>query len=776
MKTRLNYVLTCICVLCFSFGSRNTATTPPDNCNPNAIAFNGYTFISPGIIEQNAAYAPYLVRFGDRYNDYLEKDIAKNENLREWQQRFCSAAPTQDIERIVYLGSDSEQETLIAACKSEAKEAPSPFKQNLFADLIVSSQCTEVPEYIKFANSCQIHVTPKSNQWKPELRDSMRMANLIKEGLDLFNHTNSHFIRQRIAYQVVRLAHYNQSYRQTIELYNFLTPKIDRRRRSIIYFWTLGHMAGALQKLGKRPDAAYRYMQIFRSDPGKRATAHRSFYLRNETEWKAALALCQDDSERASMYIMRAAGAKVKSIQDLKSIYHLDPQNEQLGLLLVSTVQSLERVMLNNQFTELKNNQIPQKALRDEASVRVIELQEFVHEVTQSGKANNIKLWKCIDAYLSVLRFDQYQAELSLKACMAILNPKDKYEAELIHQVKIWTHLNQIHQLNAQDTYAADGAFRLRSYAIHSLIPQFEPYLRERLAVAFGKSHQPGKAIVTAFDRNAILFNPKLDQLDDLLSSFEQNGTAPSSAIETDIILDTLMKPDMDFFVEAKGMMLLGMAQPEAAYQILRKHAPAYKGKQFAPFEERIGERVHKLAVDTINVTRQELAAKILEFQFAAKAHFTEPNKAAKYYYLLGLCYYNTTYFGHSWEAFDAFRSGRNWDRLAQGPVFGAANTPLGNLEILDMRTAIQYFEEALRTTQDKEMGAKATFMLAKCQQKQWFCDKRSAYKPGNKEIPVLPSEFSTYQKQFLQQYQKTSFYQDVITECKWFEAYARRK
>jgi hypothetical protein len=750
-------------------------TPPPDNCNLNAKAFNGYTFIHPGIVQQKAAYAPYLVRFGDRYNAYFETDIAKNENLREWQSRFCYQSPTADVERVVYLASRSELQNLYNAAGAKAKTAPTPFANNLFANQIVQGGCTEVPEYLMFAASCQVHVTPRSDKWTPVMRDSVVMANLIKEGLDLFKHTESHFLRQRIAYQVVRLAHYNRSYQQVIELYNYLLPKIDRRKRSIIYFWTLGHLAGALQKLGKNAEAAYRYMLVFRNDPGKRATAHRSFYLKNDAEWKQALALCQNDAERASMYILRSAASRIKSVDDLKAIYQLDPGNEQLGLLLVATVQSLERVVLNNRFTELKNNLKPDSKTRDEASSRVIELQAFTNEVIKNGRADNLKLWRCMNTYLSILRFDDYQAEIGLRNTRAILDKKDDYDRELMAQLDIWEHLQSIHKLRMDDPYAEDAAFRLRSYAVHLLVPEFEPYLKERLAVAYGKSQQPGKAVVSAFDRKALLFHPKLDQLDDLLGSLGSN-TDQSSAIETDMGMDSLMRPDLDFYLEAKGMALLGMAQPEAALLIMRKHTPSYASKQFSPFKEYLGERVDKVVADSVNVTREELAGKILEYQFAARANFANPNVAARYNYLLGLCYYNCSYFGYSWNAFDAFRSGQNWTKLAQGPVFGLANSPFGNLELLDLRTAISYFELALSTAQNDELRAKATFMLARCKQKQWFCDQKCNYKPGNKEIPVLPEPYVAYQKAFLQRYAKTQFYQDVIAECKWYAAYARRK
>jgi hypothetical protein len=774
MKTR-TFLILVICALgCLSFGDPRVSP-PPEQCNPSAKAFDGYTFIHPGIVQSKSAYAPYLVRFGDYYNSYLESDIAKKENLREWQGRFCYQAPDTDIERVVYLGSRNELQNLYNAAQSRSKDIPLPFTNNLFASQIVQSGCSEVPEYLMFKNACERFATMKPSKWNAVgvQRDSQAMANLILEGLDLFKHTESHFLRQRIAYQVVRMAHYNYNYAQVVELYNFLLPKVDRRKPSIIYFWTLGHLAGALQKLGKRPEAAYRYMQVFRQDPGKRSTAHRSFYLRDEAEWRAALALCINDKERASMYIMRAAASEVKNVDDLKSIYQLDPGNDQLGLLLVSAVQSVERVLLTNQYTELVHQKKPNVGARNEAARRLIALQSFTHEVIKEGKADNIKLWRCMDAYCSILRFDDYQSDLAMKHCRAMLDPKDPYDKELTVQLDIWTHLLNIHKIRMDDPYAQDAAFRVRSYAIHMIIPSFEPYLKERLGVAFGKSNNPGKAVVAAFDKKALLFKPDLAQLDDLIGTIEQ-GT--NSAIETDLTTDRMMQPDKNYFVDAKGMALLGMHQPEAALQTLQQLTPGYTSPKYSPFKEYINEQVNRAVADSVNVTRQELAAKIIEYEFAAKANFTQPDKAAKYYYLLGLCYYNCSYFGYSWQAFDAFRSGSNWTRLSKGPVFGAANTPFGNLEILDLNTSLEYFEKAIKTARSEELKAKAIFMAARCRQKQWFCDAKCTYKPGNKEIPVVPDAYAQYHQMFLKQATKTEFYKQVVGECKWFGVYARRR
>jgi hypothetical protein len=101
--------------------------------------------------------------------------------------------------------------------------------------------------------------------------------------------------------------------------------------------------------------------------------------------------------------------------------------------------------------------------------------------------------------------------------------------------------------------------------------------------------------------------------------------------------------------------------------------------------------------------------------------------------------------------------------------------TPDGNRENLDVSLALGYFERALAAAQDPEFAARAAFMAARCQQKQYFCDKDSRYRPGSKLIPTLPDQYAVYYNLLLSRYSNTKFYDGIIKECKWLEAYARR-
>jgi hypothetical protein len=104
--------------------------------------------------------------------------------------------------------------------------------------------------------------------------------------------------------------------------------------------------------------------------------------------------------------------------------------------------------------------------------------------------------------------------------------------------------------------------------------------------------------------------------------------------------------------------------------------------------------------------------------------------------------------------------------------VFSQPGSPAGNRENTDLTKAFFYFQKAQQTAQNRELAARASFMAARCQQKQWFCSKTCTYRPGNKTIPALPDEYCGYYKLLHQAYSDTELYNQVVKECKWMNYY----
>jgi hypothetical protein len=757
-------------------------TPPPEapprtNCSPGQ-AFHGYTFLNPEIVNINAAYAPFFLNWRDYYQEnYYTKDIQREENIAEWNGRFCTLATADMVDAVVYGANTNELVLLYNAAAAPAGKKPGlpgSMGGNLFAEVLAYNGCLEAISYLMFARSCEPYAAPTGDGWQLPERPADEMQALIREGVARFRNTRSHFIRLRYAFQVVRLAHYARQWQQTVDLYNELMPQVDRRRRSIVFYWTLGHLAGALQQLGKYPEAAYRFALVFRDCPSKRAQAFRSFHIRHDADWQAALRLCQTTNERATMLILRDGHSKSYAIDDLTEVYDLEPAHPQLDLLLVSAVQQLERIFLRTPVTDQKYGLQTSATRREKAAQHLLQLQAFVRRTLREGRVANPRLWQSIVGYLELLAGDRYAALKSFDRAEAQLDNTNEYHQALRRQLEEWRVLADILGFNPQDAYAEEAAFRVRSLAIFKENPHFEPFLQDWMSARYADSKRPGKAFVAAYDAAMLGLNPNLAVLDDLLKAIQDEDPI---FMEQAMALDTNPARLQARILDLKGTYLWSLGQPESALAVFRQIPASEQARmpQFSPFREVLGERVHRPLTDTLLLTRPQILEKLNEYEFQAKAAAGLGNReAARYYYLIGLAYYNMSYFGYSWSTMDAFRSGRNWLRLAQGPVFPLNNSPAGNRENTDVTRALSYFERALIETKDPEMAARAAFMAARCRQKQWFCQADTPYRFGSKLVPVLPPDYNTYYDLLLTKYSNTNFFQIAVKECKWLAAYAR--
>ncbi|MCS7037671.1 MAG: hypothetical protein RMJ33_05080 [Saprospiraceae bacterium] len=771
---RLPLIAVIACVLLLLPAHRRESTLPPTGaCDPLARPFWGYSFLLPEIINKNAAYAPFFTRWDDYYERYyFQQDHQREENIAEWRDRFCNIAKPEDVDMVVYQANTNDLLVLrdLAFARAVPEQLPYPFIGNTFAEVLAYNGCIEALDYLVFARQCEPFVAPPNDGWTRSQRNVELMQQLIEEGKERLLHTSSHFLRMRYAYQVVRLAHYAGLWEQTVALYNYLLPKIDRRRPSAAYYWALGHLAGALQRLGKTAEAAYRYSIIFRHCPSKRIQAFRSFYLKDENDWKAALRLCQNDSERATLRLLRAAKNRPFSVADLENIYRLEPESPHLELMLVGMTQELERIFLQTALTQKRRGGPILREPRDNAAQRLIDLQRAARRIAQEGKTPKPQLWLAMTGYLELLANDLVAADTTFKRALDRLT-NNKYDETLKRQIEVWKLLSQLLQLDGKTEATDEAYFDLRGESLFREIPAFEPFTRDLLGDRYAAQRHPGKAVVIAYGPDAILYNPKLDELDDLIRLARS---------DTSIFLfrlmpgDTSMEQMLARLLEIKGAYLLGQGQPEAALAVFQQIPPTQQLylDQFSPFKEFFDEKIHRPVTDTLLLNRIEIAEKILEYDQRAKAALAmnEP-VAAWYLYLVGLAYYNMSYFGHAWAATDFYRSGYNWNRLAQGPVFPLRGSPSGNREHTDVDLALYYFERALAEARNPELAARAAFMAARCQQKQWFCHPDCRYRPGSNRIPQLPEAYSGYYK-LLKRYEKTASYQRIVEECRWLPYY----
>ena len=95
--------------------------------------------------------------------------------------------------------------------------------------------------------------------------------------------TRAAFLRQRYVFLILRLAHYSKQYDKVETLYAQFQQERQQPSAEIGY-WIDALYAGALQRSGKRAEAAYRFASIFRDSQTRRLEAQLNFKIKTDDE------------------------------------------------------------------------------------------------------------------------------------------------------------------------------------------------------------------------------------------------------------------------------------------------------------------------------------------------------------------------------------------------------------------------------------------------------------------------------------------------------------
>lgn len=731
-----------------------------ESCLPAIPPFMGYSFLHPLVINPNLPGAPYFLEFESLYQRYGRQQLNQpDENVAEWRQRFCDIPDEDAIRSLIYGFSMDDFVEMRLAITLKTSHFDSFIKENAFARYLVRHRCLETVEYLIFAKECEPFVANPEDPWESTQKDYRRsgMDRLIENGLKAFLKTQSHYIRLRYAYQIIRLAHYSRQYERTLELFDYLTPKMDHDP-SVIEYWILGHKAGALMALNRPVEAAYLYARVFLNSPGKRESAFRSFRIQTDEEWRQCLLLCENDQERTTLYTMRAYMRDSKAVEEMEAIYQLDPVSPYLPVLLAREIQKLERHLLGNTFNDHQAaNRRYHGIPSNEVFSEIIRLQQLVKRIQSEGVTPNKPLWTFGLGYLQLLAGDSYAARQSFE------ETRDLTENDILaEQTDALLLVNEIASWQSVNTEMEEAAARAKlDNPLYKRYPSFPDFLSDKMAWLYTQNDLEGKAFLVNHNLQELKANPTLSIIEDLidlstrehLNRFERDllRQANTSSLRSDL-LDLRAT---QFFNEGN------LAAAFEAYKEIDRNEWDNYGL-FSPFVERFTECVHCKPRDTSAlINKGQLFEKLLDLEYRAIA---DREHSGPYWYQLGLAYYNMSYFGYAWKVRDYFRSGSSLKKSANlktPNLVSHPRYPLGNMEYFDCTKAMECFELARKTTKDPELAAKAVFMAARCEQNEAFSHHT---RNARQYFEVLNRN-----------YFNTRFYKIMVQECKYLQAYAAK-
>lgn len=722
-----------------------------------------YSLVHTDIMQTQSDYAPYLMGYGVLSDYYAleNREPEIDDNIKEWKGRFCDIPDSADIDRLIYdTDIDQLADLREATNRHSKKDVYYQLQYNTFAQVIKETGCTDVVDYLIFAKNCEKYCV-KGEQWSDKPKDIAQMFYWINTGRQQFRNTSSYFIKLRYAYQMIRLAHYAKDYKAVLEIYNDVMPKIEKIN-SIINYWILAHKAGALKSLGKRAEAAYLFAVVFRYCPSKRRQAFESFDIKTEEEWRQCLNYCRDNRERSALYAIRASYDKAKALDDMMSIYRLDPQNEHLTMLMMRETLRLEKILLGFSF---RQHNLSADIIKKNIAY-CLQLQDFIKKVALEQKTSDPSLWRTTEGYLGLLVGDWRYAMRTFAEAR-----KEAKDDILKEQIDAFDLAARIIGLQGVDMGMDSTMNVIRANNAYLSDTDFEDLFYEKVGYIYQQLDHRGVAFLTRNSLKDLETNPQIAEIDDLINLCRK---PEKTRFELELVTLSGRKTIETLLWGIKARYFLSRFELEAANECFKRIPDNERGKKYKPFLALTNDCVNCIQVDTATYNRAEFTQQMLYWEYLIRISPNAPTDSL--YYKLGLGYYNMTFFGNSSGIADFYRSGKNWERINKYKnIFPAKDYPLGNYEVTDVSMALQYFEKARQNTQNRELQAHCAFWCAKCELILYYLSTENAYKIGSKQIPAPPPQYRRYFKLLKEYYNDTNFYKQAMTECKYFKLYAAK-
>lgn len=726
-----------------------------------------YTFnlIDRNIIGTENAQDLILERL---HNEYLFKDRERIEdsamnNIKEWQKAVCASAEEDEIRSALYDFSASDYEKLLTNIKVKNMPIPYHMEGNYFIQYLYKNKCEDTVEYLLFSKKCEPHVIDYSG-WLNNGKNSLQMQELISEGLKSFKKCKSQYIRLRYAYQIIRLAHYSKNYKQAIDLFDFLMPKIDVKtfdgKKSLIYYWNLSLKAGALRHTRQFPEASFLFSKVYDNSKELQDASLRSFLIRNDKEWETCMTFCKTNDERALLHTMRANEKGSKALGAMKAIYELNPKNKYLRILLIKELEELEEDLLGITFNKtkakLKKRNIPRSGIKSYAT----DVRTFIMRVIAEKKVEDLDVWQVAQAYVLLLTGENREASIALRK---VVNSTE--DSTLKDQVEIFLLAQIIDAFEIADEQTENLAYSLiRNNEYYNSNAYFPRYLGDKLRSLYDKEGAAGKSYLCHKTYDDLKRAQPADIIKDLVLLIERGDLNNLEQLLLTQGTDFIMSDELYDLLAVHHMQEGNFEAAMESYRMIPRPNWDNFGV-YDPFRATIKD-CHECphSKDTLDLfNRGEFIEEILDLQYKLKA---EEKENAAFYLKIGVGIYNSSYYGHSWKVMDYFRSVRHWD----GQIKDSNNKEVKNLGL-----AAYYFDMARQAANDKEQAAKACYMAAKCELIDFYHSE--AYKEPEccNTVPYIPEEFGNYYNLLLDQYGDTKFYEKIINECQFFRAYAYR-
>lgn len=766
-------------------------------CGPGVDPYDYYTsFFHQNLPEANG-YKPFYYTGYNFLYDPAEPVSPSDILAGEWAAYCGAAVKIADAKKLVNKFASKDLNNLYQHLeKNQPLKIPDPVKQNSMTAYFMQSKDLEALGYILYAKQVEPFVVGGEGDWYTPERDSVKMAKLIKNGQQLYNVAKKDIFKLKYAYQFLRLAHYSGRYSDVINWYDEYAAKTTTN--SVLQSLSLALKAGALFRSGQQKEAAYLFSKAFAAGKAKRVSNYLGFKwaVDAKADKNEYLALCKNDNEKAAMLALFTMGSTGNDLSNLKEIFKLNPASEELEVLTVREINKLEEKYFTPELQKAKGGKAfyfmwtdgSADSIITDAGIEVKALATFLHTAAQSKQVKNAGLLETAAGYAAYMMRDYTAAkkylavaekmpltqkvkdQWALTNLLVTINEKDKIDAAFEEQLlpslqslETSVKAEKAVTLNYWQVQQWRSIYRnLMSEILAKRYHEQGNLAKETLCIGAADKIMNGSANGIAFLRNNLM-STEVEKLYALLDDKQPN--------KFESYLFTHNSVTKKEVIDFAGTSYLREYQYSKAIEWFKKSADK-GGINKNPFADLLYDQEEQLAAEKkFSITKLAFAQEMMKLEQQAKL----PAGAVAANYKMALGMYNITYYGHTWELVQYYRSGTDGYYIPD-------NATGFQKEYYGAYKAHDYFEKAMKASSDKNFKARCLFMMAKCAQKlvhqpqySEYSTNWDKYDAANKTyFPIFKN--NKYFPQFVKEYGSTTFYKEAFNSCSYLRDFVTKK
>jgi hypothetical protein len=675
--------------------------------------------------------------------------------------------------------------------KNQPLNVPDSVSNNDMSRYFTASKDLEALGYLIFAKKAEPHVTGSWTSWEPITRDTVAMGKLMKNGRQLYGAAKNDFIKLRYAYQIMRLAHYSQRYKECIQVYNELVQ--PNSVNSVLKDLSISLYAGAMLKQGENLKAAYKFSKLFSKSSVKRVSNYMSFdwcvKRLDEKQRQQCLALGKTNEEKANILALFILGSNQNEFNALRTIYTLNPMSKVLELLTLREIHKLEE----NYFTPSLND----SKSTPENTAEVAQLVQFCKELA-SGNSTNKAFYSLTAAHAAMMMKDYSAAtelleatkkmplnqklkdQLTMTSLLVTINSKPALDAAFEEQ--LMSSVQWLEKKAALDPEYAKFFRRLFADILYNKYRKMTSGQQIKYMLCSGVADHIQEKFVKdswGYYSNSLYklrTEMKAEQVEQLVALMESKKL---NRFEKYLVEKSAFKKDD--VNDVAGTTWLRQFNFAAAEKWFRKVPAAYyKGEPFStymaanPFADLILDTHAPTKQDTVRYTKLSFTEKMIRLE-KQLVSVTDKEAKAKIYYEMAKGFYHMSYWGNSWMLVEY-----GWSTY----ISDEEKTARAKDEYYSVAKAEDYYLKAAELSTDRNLRAKSVFMAAKCDQKQFeknipvefSYETPQKYRTALREWTTDFNKRNGYYDKLVKDYGSTAFYKEAFSTCSYLKDFATRK